>query len=185
MPPYAFDVWAYRTCIPSLATLGTLITTAQTKLTAAENAQTAAKLATADKDTAIAALLAAAAQLATYVELTANGDESKILSAGMQVRAASSAATTPTQVMNLNVTAGDNAGELDLQWDFIPGTKSYEIQTSLDPITTTSWVSQPSVTKSKTAVFGLTSGAKMWARVRAVNPAGQGAWSDVTTKIVP
>jgi len=41
------------------------------------------------------------------------------------------------------------------------------------------------VTKSKTAVTELTSGARMWARVRAVNAAGQGAWSDVATKIVP
>jgi len=175
----------FTTPIPTLTALGTLITTAQTALTASDNAQTAAKQAVADKDTAIAALLAAAAQLALYVDLTAAGDESKILSAGMQVRAAATAATTPNQVMNLNLTAGDNAGELDLQWDFIPGAKTYEIQTSPDPVTATSWTSQPSVTKSKAAVFALTSGARMWVRVRAVNAAGQGAWSDVATKIVP
>jgi len=175
----------FATPTPSLTAFGTLITTAQTDLTASDNAATASKQATATKDTAIAALLAAAAQLATYVELTANGDETKIMSAGMQVRASSSAATTPNQVMNLSITSGDSAGELDLQWDPIPGAKSYEVQLSPDPVTATSWSGQPSPTKSKTAIFGLTSGARMWARVRAVNPAGQGAWSDVATKIVP
>ena len=34
-------------------------------------------------------------------------------------------------------------------------------------------------------VTGLTSGAKIWARVRATNPAGQGPWSQLATKIVP
>jgi hypothetical protein len=175
----------FATPIPTLTAFGTFITTAQNKLTAADNAQTLAKQATGDKDTAIAALLAAASQLATYVDLTANGDQSKILSAGMDVRAARSPSTTPAQVMNLSLTAGDSSGELDLHWDPVPGSKSYEIQTSPDPVTSSSWVSQPSVTKSKTAIFGLTSGAKMWARVRAVNPAGQGPWSDPATKIVP
>ena len=103
----------------------------------------------------------------------------------MQVRAAASAATTPDQVMNLAITSGDSAGELDLQWDPIPGTKSYEIQTSPDPMTAASWTGQPPVTKSKTAIFGLTSGARVWVRLRAVNAAGQGAWSDPATKIVP
>ncbi len=86
---------------------------------------------------------------------------------------------------NLSITAGDNAGELDLQWDPVAGAKTYEVQISPDPVTATSWVSQPSVTRSKTVILGLTSGARMWARVRAVNAAGQGAWSDVATKIVP
>ena len=40
-------------------------------------------------------------------------------------------------------------------------------------------------TNIKTAMTGLTSGAKMWARVRAVASAGQGAWSDPAVKIVP
>ena len=175
----------FATPTPTLTAFGTLITTAQTTLTAAENAQTAAKQATANKDTAIAALQAGAAQLATYVELTAAGDESKILSAGMQVRAAATPAGVPVQVANLAITAGDSDGELDLQWDPVQGAKSYEVQLSPDPMTATSWVGKPSVTKSQSAVTGLTSGARMWARVRAVGSAGPGAWSDPATKIVP
>ena len=175
----------FATPTPTLTAFGTLITTAQTKLTASDNAATASKQATADKDTALDALRAAASQLATYVELTAAGDESKIMSAGMDVRAARVPAGVPDMVSNLSITSGDNAGELDLQWDPVQGVKSYEIQTSPEPVTATSWSNQPSVTKSKTAVTGLTSGARMWVRVRAVNPAGQGAWSEIATKIVP
>jgi hypothetical protein len=75
-------------------------------------------------------------------------------------------------VRNLSITAGDNAGELDLQWDPAAGAKSYEVQVSPDPITATNWTSEPSVTKSRTAISGLMSGAKMWARVRAIGPGG-------------
>jgi hypothetical protein len=176
---------SFATPTPTLTAFGTLITTAQTKLSASDNAQTTAKQTTADKDTAIAALLAAVSQLATYVDLTAAGDEGKIRSAGMDVRSARTAATTPAQVMNLSITTGDNPGELDLQWDPAPGTKTYEVQTSPDPVTANSWAGQGSVTKSKSVVTGLTSGAKIWARVRATNPAGQGPWSQLATKIVP
>ena len=175
----------FATPTPTLTALGTLITAATTKLTTAENAQTAAKQATADKDVALDALRAAAAQLATYVDLIANGDESKILSAGMAVRAPRTPAGVPPTVMNLFLTAGDNAGTLDLQWDPLPEARTYEIELSPDPVTGTSWSSRPSVTKSKALVTGLTSGSRQWARVRAVNAAGQGAWSDPATKIVP
>jgi hypothetical protein len=175
----------FATPTPTLTVVGTAITTAQAALTAADNGQTTAKQLTATKDAAIAALRTMMMQLATYVELTANGDETKIMSAGMSVRAARTPSATPDLVASLAITAGDNAGELDLQWDPVAGAKSYEIHVSADPVTATSWVAQPSATKSKTAVSGLTSGAKMWARVRAVGPGGVGAWSDVATKFVP
>ena len=175
----------YTTPVPTLTAFGTLITAAQTKLTSADNAQITAKQATADKDLALDALRTGVATLATYVDLTSAGDESKILSAGMQVRATPTAAGLPAQVMNLALTAGDSDGELDVTWDALPGAKSYEVQLSPEPVTTTSWISKPSVTKSKTSLTGLTSGARVWLRVRAVASAGQGAWSDPATKTVP
>ena len=93
--------------------------------------------------------------------------------------------TLPDQVVNLSVTVSDNAGELDLQWDPVNGAKTYEMQSSPDPMTPTSWSNLPGVTKSKGVVTGLTSGARVWLRVRAINAAGQGAWSDPGTKIAP
>jgi hypothetical protein len=175
----------FATPTPTLTAFGTLITTAQTKLTASDNAQTASKQATSDKDAAIAALLAAVSQLATYVDLTAAGDESKIMSAGMDVRAQRTPSAPPSQVANLSVTAGDNAGELDLHWDPAQSAKSYEVHVSPDPVTNSSWNSKPSVTKSKATVTDMASGTRIWARVRAINAAGQGAWSSPISKVVP
>jgi hypothetical protein len=176
---------AFATPTPTLTAVGTAITTAQTALTASDNAATTSKQATANKDTAVDALRGLIMQLATYVELTAAGDEAKILSAGMDVRSARAPSGTPDTVSNLSVTAGDNAGELDLQWDPVAGAKSYEVHTSPDPVTASSWTSQPTVTKSKTAARSLPSGTRVWTRVRAINTAGQGAWSSPASKIVP
>jgi len=108
-----------------------------------------------------------------------------IQSAGFGVKSGKTPPGVPDTVSNLSTTAGDNAGELDLQWDPASGAVSYDVQTSPDPVTATSWIPQKSVTKSKAVVLGLTSGAKVWARVRGVGPGGTGAWSDTATKIVP
>jgi hypothetical protein len=52
-------------------------------------------------------------------------------------------------------------------------------------MTPTSFVRQKSVTKSKTAIPGLPTGTRVWCRVRGVNAAGEGAWSDPVSMIVP
>jgi len=176
---------SFTTPNPTLTAIGTLITALTTANNTYESGQLTQKTNLTNRDDAAQALIAGLNALAGYVQSQSGGDAAKIQSAGMGVKGARTPTATPGQVANLSITAGDNEGELDLQWDPLQGVKSYEIQTSPDPVTTTSWVSQPSVTKSKTAVMGLTSGARMWARVRAVNAAGQGAYSDVATKIVP
>jgi hypothetical protein len=71
-----------------------------------------------------------------------------------------------------------------LGWDPMPNAASFEVQTTPDPVTGT-WTNHPSVTKSKTSVSSFTSGAKVYSRVRAVNPAGTGAWSSEVAKIAP
>ena len=176
---------SFATPTPTLTVFGTAITTAQTKLTAADNAAQSSKQATADKDAAMDALKALATQLAGYVDMTAAGDESKILSAGLDVRSTKTPQSVPNQVANLSVTAGDNDGSLDAHWDPLGNAKSYEVQTSADPFTSTSFVTRDTVTKSSTTIDGLTSGSRMWVRVRAINSAGKGAWSDPAVKVVP
>jgi hypothetical protein len=170
---------------PTLTAFGTLITTAQTKLSAADAAQQTSKLATTDKDAAIDALLAGVRQLADYVSMVAAGDAVKIQSAGFSVKAAGTPSTVPDQVANLSITAGDDAGELDLQWDPVPGTRTYQVLLATDMAFTAGVVELKAQTKSKAVATGLTSGARMFARVRATNSAGTGAWSDPATKIVP
>src|SRR5581483_3838343 len=131
------------------------------------------------------ALIATLTQLASYVEAQSGGDPAKIQSAGMDVRAAASPTTIPGQVMNLALTAGDNDGELDAQWDPVAAAKSYEIQSSPDPVTPTSWAPRFSVTKSKASLNSFTSGQRVWVRIRAVGSAGAGPWSDPAVKTVP
>jgi hypothetical protein len=178
----------FTTPLPATTVFAGALSLYQTALGNFNTAQAAAKQTTTVKDTARNALEAMLAQRGNYVELTAASaaDPAAVIeSAGFAVKAAPGASQVPDMVTNLSITAGDNAGELDLQWDPVNGAKSYEIQTSPEPVTATSWIGQGSVTKSKGVVTGLTSGVKMWARVRAVGPGGTGAWSDPATKIVP
>ena len=73
-----------------------------------------------------------------------------------------------------------------LKPELVRGAKSYEIQISADPPTPTSWTAKMTASKSSATIQGLTSGAKLWARVRAVGADNQpGPWSDPATKVVP
>ena len=95
------------------------------------------------------------------------------------------------RVMGLALSTGDLPGEVDGGWDSLAkqGVKSYEIQTVLNPLNNDPsvgpWAAQPSVTKSKFALTGFTSGARIWVRVRGIGPAGAGPYSDPATIIVP
>jgi len=178
----------FTTLLPPATAFATTLTGYQTALGNFNTAQVAAKQATTVKDTARLALESVLTQRGHYVELTAANaaDPAAVIeSAGFSVRATAAAPQVPDPVQNLSVTAGDNAGELDFQWDPANGASSYDVHVSPDPVTAASWVPQKGVTKSKTAVTGYPSGAKMWARVRAIGPGGTGAWSDMATKIVP
>jgi hypothetical protein len=176
----------FTTPNPTLASVATLITTAQTKIAAYNTAKAAADTALSDRDASLVALRAAITQEGDYVQNITNGDATKIESAGMSVRDDATPIGTPTQVLNLVVTAGDNDGSLDASWDPVRGAASYEIQTSVDPVSGTSWTFKQSATKSSSNVAGLTSGTKMWVRVRAVGSGNAtGPWSDPATKVVP
>jgi hypothetical protein len=175
----------FTTPLPPVPTFATLFATFNTAFSDFNTAQQTAKQKTAAKEAARQALEAGLSQRGNYVELTAAGDESKILSAGLDVRVAKTPSVMPDQVPNLSLTSGDNDGELDAQWDPVDGAKSYDVETSPEPMTTTSWTSKPSVTKSKSVLLGLTSGSRVWVHVRAVGAGGIGAWSDPAVKIAP
>jgi len=123
-------------------------------------------------------------QIVSHVDSVSGGDEAKILSAGLDTRAAATATTQPPpQRAALDVTAGDRDGELDASWDTVAGAKSYVIETSED--TPTGWKHAGVSTKSKFTIEGLQSGKRYWIRVAAINTAGQSGWSDPATKIAP
>ena len=170
---------------PPLATL----TTGKNELSAAvQNVMTleqqleAARGVVVAKTTTLNGLLA---QEGTYVENIAAGDAVKILSAGMEVRDEASPPAQLAAPQRFLAFAGDNEGDIDLDWDSVKKSKSYELQRSGDPITATSWIAAGTVTKSKATISGLTSGSKNWFRVRAIGAAGPSPWSDPATKVAP
>jgi hypothetical protein len=179
------NVAVFVTPNPTLTAYGTVITNLTSKNATVASLKTQFAAAVDDRDATEKAFDASTTQLASYVDNIANGDPVIIGKAGMGVRAATTPAGVPGQVGNLALTAGDSDGELDAQWDPLPGAKSYEVQTSPDPITATSWVNKSPVTKSKTVLPGLPSGTRVSVRVRAVGTGGIGAWSDPAIKTVP
>ena len=120
------------------------------------------------------------------MENITGGDKTKIESAAMGVRADAAPVGPPTQVLNLVVTAGDNDGSLDVAFDPVRGANSYEIWTSLDPVSPTSYSFKKSASRSSETINGFTSGAKMWVKVRAIGAGSEtGPFSDPATKTVP
>jgi len=63
---------------------------------------------------------------------------------------------------------------------------NHEVETSVDPVSATSGQKKLTVTKSSGTLTGLTSGARMWVRMRAIGAVPQpGPWSDRAAKTVP
>lgn len=175
----------FSTPNPTLAALGTLITTAQTKIAAYNSVKAALDAALADRDAALLALSGGLTQEAAYVENITGGDKVKIESSGMSVKDPP-APVTLTQVLDLVTTEGDNEGTLDVAWKPVRGATAYEIQTSPDPITSGSWAFRKTASKSSDTLTGLASATKAWVRVRAIGAGNKtGPWSDPATKVVP
>jgi len=62
---------------------------------------------------------------------------------------------------------------------------TYEVQvTTVDPVNGP-WTTVVTPTASVFKLTGLTSGQRVWVRVRGVGAQGSGGWSDPFTKIVP
>ena len=171
---------------PPLATVTTALNDAEAASNAAQAARQDAKAKTVkqnDKDDFAGGLMN---QLAAYVESIAGGDESIIRSAGMDTKAIGSAPTSiPAPPENLNTTAGDRDGEIDLSWEAVASSKSYVIEQSADPPTDTGWGHASVSTRSSQTIDGLKSGTRYWFRVAAVNGVGQSGWSDPSMKIAP
>ena len=104
------------------------------------------------------------------------------------LRAARTPAPPMPHVTNLKITLTDSPGVVVLMWDSLYklGVKSYEVQTLLtgEPLTGT-WGHQASVIKAKCRLTGLTSGTRLWVRVRAIGTSGAGNWSTPANSIVP
>src|SRR2546429_2914137 len=94
-------------------------------------------------------------RLASYVESASGGNETKIKSVGLDVRAPATSAQGLDLPASLAATAGDHEGEIDLQWDKVARARSYVIEMSADPPTNSSWQHKTVSTKSRATIEGL------------------------------
>ena len=178
----------FATPSPTMAAYGTLIATAQTKVTAADAAAKAASAAILDRDNALAALMASAGTLGSYVQETTLGDPVKIALANMAVKGTPTPGGQLGQVQHLSVTAGDTVGSLDYMWDGLRGRSTFELQTCTgDPTVEANWKFAASCRGSRKSLKGQVSGTRVYGRVRAVAPKEEhnGDWSEMVSKIVP
>lgn len=177
---------AFPTPNPSIIALGTLITEAETANGAYETAKTTADEKLITRNLKMDALRAGIVKESSYVEDNAV-TEADIESGGFTPSKTPSPVGPPGQVQNLSVTRNDADGALDSQWDpEADALKGYEVQLSVDPVTPTSWVTKDIVSQSNVTLTGLTSGTRVWIRVRGLgNKSQKGAWSNPVSKIVP
>ncbi len=175
----------FSTPQPALAQVTTAIEELDAAYLAAQTARQEAKNKTSVQNQKEEALDGILGQLANYVESISGGDESKITSAGMDVRAANSATGDLPAPDALMASAGDRDGEIDLSWDKVNKARSYVVERSPDPPTASSWQHSAVSTKSQTTITGLASGAKYWFRVASIGPNGQSPWSNPAPKIAP
>jgi len=114
-----------------------------------------------------------------------SADAADVESAGFTATLPPVPNAAPDQVGNLSVSAGDHNGSLDHQWDPDPTAVSYELQHSPEPMTDSAFGHCDTVTKSSCTTAGHVSGSRIWSRVRGINAAGKGPWSEPISKIVP
>jgi hypothetical protein len=163
---------------PALAEVTTATDQLESSYNAAIEARNASQQATATQNADEEAFDKELTQLSAYVGNASDGDEQKILSAGMPVRDTTSqpigALPAPD---NLHAAAGDMSGTVDLNWEPVHGAASYMIQqaTQGDPM---DWGGANVATKSSATISGLTPGEQIWFRVAAIGSAGQGPWSN-------
>jgi hypothetical protein len=163
--------------MPALAELTLAANELEDAYTAALDGGTALTAIMHDKEDVLDGKLT---QLGNYVEIIANGNDTIILAAGINVKGkATRSANTFT------ITDGDHEGEAILQ-SRATARASYIWQKSVDPLPAdppapangSKW-EQFAVTTISTVVIGdLVPGSKYWFRVATVTSTGQGLWSD-------
>jgi hypothetical protein len=169
----------------SLTAFGTTINALAAKKIARDQALEAAKAATADLHTAEQAYDLSVSQLAAYAEGAVGGDALKLEGAGFAIRKTPEPIIGLDMVDDLKVTSNSYNGVLFARWKPLRGAKSYEVQLCPDPVVETGWRSIKPSPASKTEIDNLTSGVKMWVRVRGVAKKIAGPWSQPAGKVVP
>jgi hypothetical protein len=175
----------FATPTPPLTEVTAALVALETAAAQVQLARSEVTTRTVNQDNAESRLDQLLTQLAGYVESVAGKDDTVITSAGMETKAAPSTPTLPSVPQAVSAAAGDHDGELLLWWKPVPNAKSYVIESSTDPATTTSWEHAGIATSATKTITNLKSGTRFWFRVAAVGAGGQSGWSEHATKVAP
>jgi len=116
-------------------------------------------------------------QFVTYVEVASGGDQAKIETTTLEVKAMPGASIVMGKVTGVKGKVGRFAGECILSWKKMPKAGFYQIQKSTDGAT--GWLNEGNtVTKSKVTIYGLVPETGSYYRISAGNTLGPGSWSD-------
>lgn len=115
--------------------------------------------------------------LAGVTENSTQGDATKILSAGFDIRA--TPAPKPPLNAPTDVLAKTNGspGVTKLSWNTMDGARLFIVQQCPAPITEAGWTQVATATKASCETSGVEPGKEYWYRVAAVDARGQGPWS--------
>jgi hypothetical protein len=118
--------------------------------------------------------------LAHYVDDTARGDESIIVSAGMSVRKPSTKYPVPLAPVNLRIARKTIVGQATLICDRVVGARMYVIQTNATPaLDAAAWVQVSINTTTRYEITNMNLTTKIAYRISALGTAGQSAWSEI------
>lgn len=121
----------------------------------------------------------------SYVGNIAQGSETIIASAGMDVRQK----PTPTVVLpaprGVEANPGSSDGEIIVTWERVKGAKAYVVEMCYDIGDAANWTHYASVVSNKCYITNVESGTRIYVRVTAINKLGQGGYSDPATKTAP
>ena len=171
---------------PTLAELGAQMTKMNATIKAVDDLELAIKAARSAMHDEIDAMAAMIGLEVPTVESATSGDKTMMLGAGFAVVDSDQApAGTVGKPERFHVTASDFDGALDMGCDRDPAAKSYEGETTTTPDVESSYKRHTVTTKSSMTATGLTSGTRVYSRMRGIGPNGPGPWSDVVSKIVP
>ena len=124
-----------------------------------------------------------ARQLATFVQLTADGDIETLLSSGFSAAGGRGPVVPVNQPLNVRLRQGANSGELEIRFKrHGRNSLTFDVQHGASP--NGPFVDHPSVTATRATIAQLTPGTVVWVRVRANGAGGNSDWTSAVSKMV-
>jgi len=179
--------------LPPIPNMAGTVADLNAKLTAAIAANDAYEAAKASLPGLRSARDLAAQELKDEIGITAKaaakeskGDPVMLQNGGFEIASATHVPSpVPNQLQNLALGEGKAPGSVEAGCNPDPNAVTYEWQTTTGDAMNGPYVTFKSTTAASVTITGLTSGQRVWVRVRAVGTKGEGPWSDPANKIVP